>query len=216
LKTYTFDSQIELGETLRDFTQDEVKSEPMFFRAAFGFATINGGQITRAFLSHLPDWFKDAEDFTFDSRVHMLMPGWYPCIPGFHHDDVPRTRSDKQPNYDTPEYKSEHAMALIGDCCPTEFALGTSNFPEVLHNEIVYKHWHPHVVEQIKSGKLESFSAPSNKIIYFDWNTWHQGTKAIKRGFRWFGRASINTNRIPLNEIRVNANVYMDEPMEGW
>src|SRR5574342_1166564 len=34
-----------------------------------------------------PDRFTD---FTWDVKVHMLMPGQYPCIPHWHRDFVPR------------------------------------------------------------------------------------------------------------------------------
>ena len=30
-------------------------------------------------------------DFTWDVKVHMLMPNQYPCIPNWHADNVPRT-----------------------------------------------------------------------------------------------------------------------------
>lgn len=37
------------------------------------------------------DTFPDrAEDFTWDVKVHMLMPRQYPCIPNWHVDNVPR------------------------------------------------------------------------------------------------------------------------------
>lgn len=32
----------------------------------------------------------DAEAFTWDVKVHMLMPRQYPCIPNWHTDNVPR------------------------------------------------------------------------------------------------------------------------------
>ena len=32
----------------------------------------------------------DPMDFTWDVKVHMLMPRQYPCIPGWHRDFVPR------------------------------------------------------------------------------------------------------------------------------
>lgn len=38
-------------------------------------------------LSTLPD---DVRAFTFDVKVHMLMPRQYPCIPNWHSDNVPR------------------------------------------------------------------------------------------------------------------------------
>ena len=107
-------------------------------------------------------------------------------------------------------------MALIGDCCPTQFAVGKSEFPDVPLGELFYKVWHPMVVEKIKKGELESVSAPSNRLIFFDWETWHQGIPAIKNGWRWFIRASINTGRKPTNELRQQVQVYLERPMEGW
>lgn len=32
----------------------------------------------------------DPRDFTWDVKVHMLMPNQYPCIPNWHVDNVPR------------------------------------------------------------------------------------------------------------------------------
>lgn len=38
-------------------------------------------------LATFPD---NAESFTWDVKVHMLMPRQYPCIPNWHTDNVPR------------------------------------------------------------------------------------------------------------------------------
>lgn len=38
-------------------------------------------------LSTFPD---KHDDFTWDVKVHMLMPRQFPCIPGWHTDNVPR------------------------------------------------------------------------------------------------------------------------------
>jgi hypothetical protein len=32
-------------------------------------------------------------DFVWDVKVHMLMPGQYPCIPNWHYDNVPRVNN---------------------------------------------------------------------------------------------------------------------------
>ena len=52
----------------------------------------------------------------------------------------------------------------------------------------------------------------------FDWQTFHAGVKAVAGGWRWFGRVSRNTDRTKniTNEIRVNAQVYLDFLTEGW
>ena len=212
---YKFNSQVHLGPKVRQFTQDEVKNEPMLFSADFDFAVAHGGPLTWRFIQALNYEFREAPDLIIDSRVHMLMPGFFPCIPGFHHDDVPRTRVDKQPNYDTPEYHSKHAVMLVnGDICPTEFALGECELDYV--DGIVYKKWHQDVVQLLEDGKIERSSCPSNQVVYFNYETFHQGTKAVAGGWRFFIRASINTDRKPVNEIRRQVQVYLEYPMEGW
>lgn len=207
-------SQVYLSSELPDFKEDILKNETMLFSAGYDFAMANCGEPTKAFLRALPDCWKTG---VIDSRVHMLMPGWYPCIPGFHHDDVPRERSDGQPEYHSPTYRSKHAMVIYnGDICPTEFAIGKADFIDVPKGQVYYKVWHPIVQAKIDNGDLESWSAPQNQIIHFDDRSWHQGTVARKGGWRLFIRISLDTNRPIYNEIRRQVQVYMPNPMEGW
>ena len=110
-REFKFASCAQLGEYLPQFTQLEVKNEPMLWQCDRKFAYENGGPITRAFLDAIKKT-NLADDLIIDTRTHMLMPGWWPAIPGYHHDDVPRTRADKQPNYENPEYKSENIYGL--------------------------------------------------------------------------------------------------------
>lgn len=35
----------------------------------------------------------DKKDYVIDIKVHMLMPGQYPCVPGWHCDFIPRDES---------------------------------------------------------------------------------------------------------------------------
>lgn len=226
-KTYTFDSSFVVGNPLPTFTQGEVKNEPMLFNCSLEAAMSLGGPITRSFiLQTVRDSLNDnfARPAVIDTRVHMLMPGWFPCIPGFHHDDVPRTRSDGQPNYDTPEYRSTHVMALVnGDICPTEFAVGKITLPEIPIGEgLVYKKWHPIVEELIRTSELNNthdvqrMPVPTNKLIYFDDHAIHQGVRAVNGGWRWFGRITYGSDRKPTNETRRQVQVYLEFPMEGW
>lgn len=219
-----------VGARLPEFDQDAVKAEPMFWSATPKFAWQNGGPITRAFLAaafgitlaDYADWVlaRDGKHMCFDSRVHMLMPGWFPCIPGWHHDDVKRSRSDGQPDYDDPG-KAKHILALVnGDIAPTEFALGKVEYPDVPLGEIVYKDWHQRVEADIGFGALERVQVPTNHLIHFDHESFHQGTRAVKGGWRWFGRltwdAGYGDGRPHHNEIRKQVQVYLENPMEGW
>lgn len=213
-------SQFRVGNSIPHFDDEVIKNEPMFFNCSLMYALKFGGPITKAFFKALiPSIPRSVKlvDVVFDSRVHMLMPGWYPCIPGYHHDDVPRSRVDGQPNYYDPEYRSEHALALVnGDICPTEFAVGQFELSEVPIGETIYKVWHEEVVQQLNDRVGMRWNAPTNTIVHFDDRSFHQGVPAVKSGWRWFGRASWNTNRKPTNEIRRQVQVYLENPMEGW
>ena len=200
------------------FEKEEINKEPMFYRANADFAYEHGGVITRQFLDNLPDDWKNIP-VTIDSRVHMLMPGWFPCIPGMHHDDIPRTRIDGQPNYEQLDYSADHIMGLVNsEVAPTEFAVGEINLEIPPVGSLVYREWHPKIMQAIDAGVLQSTKAESYKYIQFDNFAFHQGTKAVGSGWRWFIRISRNTKRANdcKNEIRKQVQVYMENPMEGW
>ncbi len=209
-------SEIQFGEEVSFYNENIIKNETMLFSANYSFAMEHASEPTREFLNSLPDEWRN-DNTIIDSRVHMLMPGWYPCIPGYHHDDVPRERSDGQPEYFSPSYRSEHAMVIYnGSICPTQFAIGSSEFEDIPLNKIYYKEWHKIVEQKIEIGELTSISCPENKVLFFNDRTWHQGTPAIKNGWRLFIRASRNTHRKVFNEIRRQVQVYMEDITSGW
>ena len=222
-----FDSTwVPLSPFAEHTSNDEIKNETMFFNCDLDFAYNNGGPITRSFIEKLPNSWLET-DVVFDSRVHMLMPGWYPAIPGYHHDDVPRPPiptgqhflTAGQPDYDNPRYLSEHIMGLVNaDIAPTSFALGKCCMPAIPDGHLVYREWHKEVLKLLEEGILKEQFAPDRQLIYFDWQSFHTGTKCVKNGWRWFGRVSRNTDRTKsiTNEIRRNAQVYLEFPMEGW
>lgn len=216
MNTFTFDSKIELGQTIQKrFSTDEIKNEPMLFGCDLKHAIKYGGPITDCFVETL---LKDGRNFRyqqnlrFDSRVHMLMPGWYPCIPGHHHDAIPRTRLDGQPDY-SQKHTVQHCLMLVnGDIAPTEFAIGKITLPDIEPGEKYYKKWHP-LVEQ---SNLEKVKCPSNQLVYFDADTFHTGTKAVANGWRFFIRVSLFSKEPIQNELRRQVQVYLENPVEGW
>lgn len=209
-----FQSQFSNGPEMADFSQAEVKNEPMLFNCDARAAAELGGPITREFLRLLTPEFR--ERGVFDTRTHMLMPGWYPCIPGWHHDDVPRTTRTGQPNYTNPDYFSKHCMALVnGDICPTEFLIGEVEVPEPDVESTIYKDWDEYL-NGCGKEQGKRLQAPNRQLIYFDAHTFHRGTSAIANGWRWFGRVSIDTGRKPTNEVRRQVQVYMGVVNAGW
>lgn len=216
---------IVIGEFKKDFTQDQIKNEPMFFNSSIDYAyNYTDSLITKSFIDSLPNYWHDG---VLDSRVHMLMKGWYPAIPGFHHDDVPRNPipvgqhfiTAGQPNYENPRYHSEHVLGLINaEICPTVFAIGNCKMPAIQDYELIYRKWHEEVEKLLKIGELSKFECESGKLYQFDWQSFHSGQKAIAVGWRWFCRVTKNSDRCKsiTNEVRKQVQVYLEFPMEGW
>jgi hypothetical protein len=60
-------------------------------------------------------------NFTWDVKVHMLMPSQYPCIPNWHYDNVPRVNNEQ----DWGQVQSDLPMYLYISGAPfTEFREG--------------------------------------------------------------------------------------------
>lgn len=213
---YIFNSQISLGRYLPAFDTPAIKAEPMLFSCDIGAACRLGGPITQAFVENLPhEAFRDGT-LIIDTRVHMLMPGWFPAIPGWHHDDVPRGVNG-QPNYDTPDYHAQHALALVGaDVAPTQFAVGAIRLPGPSPEDVTYGVWHHTVQGMVDRGEATLVEAPDRRVVLFNSHSFHQAVPAVVNGWRWFGRASWNTGRRPTNELRRQVQVYLKNPMEGW
>lgn len=209
---YIFDSQAADGDWLSNYDESLIKNEPMLFSCDVPSARKLGGPITNEFLDKL-DW----PDAIIDSRVHMLFPNFFPCIPGWHQDDVERTRIDGQPNYENMTYHAEHCMALVGgDIAPTEFALGKITLPHVPIGEKIYKKWHPLIEQEIDKGNARRAFVRDRTLTYFNWETIHRGTPAIQSGWRFFIRATRKSNRKALNETRKQVQVYLPLEEEGW
>jgi hypothetical protein len=193
-----------------DVNNECIKVEPQFYNCDLDFAHKHGGPITKSFLKAL-----HVKEGVFDSRVHMLMPGWYPCIPGWHHDDVGRDPLTGQPDYVTPRYHAHHYAGVVNaEVAPTEFLLGNYTLPAVKRGQTVYKVWD----EALEAQPLRLVQIPDRRIIKFDWLTFHRGVPAVKNGWRWFGRVSTNTERLNhvTNEIRTQTQVYLPVINQGW
>lgn len=224
MKLHTFTPNFKLhGNVFYDnefeVTPEMIKNEPMFFSASLEYIEVRGGALTQFVLSKLRDILYDSElrplhEFIIDSRSHMLMPGFYPCIPGWHHDDVPRTRKDGQPNYENPEYKSNHLMVVIGKTAMPQFLRTTTVLPDIPEGRTIYQAWD----RMINAAHSEDdfYTIGSGDIYEFDYQTFHRGMPAKLHGWRYFIRFSWNTERQITNEIRNQVQCYLSDPSLGW
>jgi|GEM_PF-946039 len=223
-----------LPGVLPDFDPLTIEQEPQFFSADLAYAQHFGGPITHAFLTLLPPDWRGA-DVILDSRVHMLMEGWYPCIPGWHLDDIPRTRADGQPEHANPSYRAEHVLALVGNCSRTAFLVGDIVLQDVPDGQLgpggifpetsIYGKWHddierclhgPRPLLAAGHGPLGEAYAPERRLLAFNDQSFHRGSPATHSGWRWFARVSRNTPRPAYNKIRTQTQVYLPTPTQGW
>lgn len=212
---------------------DEVtKNEPMFFSCSLAYAHEHGGPITRAFVEGLweavPSLVGDSTAI-LDSRVHMLMPGWCPAIPGYHHDDVARGGADNQPDYD--EWRKQpfmvegnyspmrtmHYMGMVNaHLAPTRFAVGDVVMPAVEPGQTIYRVWHDEVEAMLADGRMAPVDVKSGIVYGFRDEDFHTAVPAVAGGWRWFVRVTVNSQRVISNEIRRQVQVYLPVPTQGW
>jgi hypothetical protein len=189
-----------------------LKDEPMLFSASVEFAMEHGGPLTKAFLSSFEDEAL-AEAWVIDTKVHMLMPGWWPCIPGWHHDDVVRSREDGQPNYEDPRWEEPvHRLVVVdnGTDSHTEFLTEPIQL-EIPAEGVIYREWDAIIGDRRRIKRVEP------GVVYeFGTSDFHRGVPAKGNGWRFFARASRNTTRTFLNEIRSQTQVYLSYPEAGW
>lgn len=201
------------GEFMSKYTDEEIKNEPMFFRSSYEFVKKNCGPIMKEFLSKVPKEYH--KNCIIDSRSHMLMKGFWPCIPGWHHDDVPRTLKNGQPNYHDEKNNAQFIMGLVNShISPTEFVVGVIVLPDIKRK--VYNKWHDIVEKQIENKELKTFKIKNDEILYFDNNSMHRCSPTTKFGWRWFARLTINSILKPENEMRQQVQIYLDDPTLGW
>lgn len=153
-----------------------------------------------------------------DTRVHMLKAGFWPCIPGWHHDDVERTRPDGQPNYRDQTRRARHLLCVV-DCGTgslTEFACGTFRLREPPLGETVYQVWDRTLEKLHKRGAFEPIPVTNGALYAFNDHAFHRGTPATSQGWRWFGRLTLDGDRLYANEVRTQTQVYLSDPSVGW
>lgn len=128
--------------------------------------------------------------YLIDVKVHMLMPGQYPCIPNWHEDFVPR-----------PTGKGVKDFSKIS---LEPMFLWVSGEPET--------EWkHPEDIEYIESGGY--------RWAKFTQEDSHRGTKSTIHTWRCFIRAipaAFPHEGMPRGIIRRHSQVYLDAQTFTW
>lgn len=207
---HTFDEDIMPPE-------QELRFLPQLFRADLDMAWRIGGIVVRDVIAQI-GFASRWKYLSVDTRVHMLMKGMFPCIPGWHCDDF--YRPDGYPALDRvmKEAPAEHASMILGGCSRTVFITTPVevDIPRGCNWSVgtIYGRAHKQIEEADFGGERRTVNP--GELFHFSPLTWHRGSPATANGWRYFIRVTGSNHLEPLNEIRTHAQVYMTEPFAGW
>jgi hypothetical protein len=207
----------------------DLRAFPQFWRAGLDMACRLSPYPIRRFIDEALDdvgrnhgWLHAS----IDSRTHLLMPGMYPCIPGWHCDDFYRPDSAKgQPDLVNVAEKApsvHYAMVLdVGTGSLTEFltrpmvdpGYDACLFGRQPHDPAtLYAKAH----EWIEREKEPRRAVESGEVVRFDPLAFHRGMPATGQGWRHFVRLTLSNHYGPKDEVRTQTQVYLVDPFGGW
>lgn len=183
----------------------------MVFGASPAFAHEHGGPLTRAFLEALD--LVGMAGIIVDTRSHMLFPGHFPAIGGWHCDLVARGE-DGQPDLGRLRDGGAHwtyTSASVDGLCHVEFAAE----PTDLEIERTAGSLWSDVHRAMAARTVATTKIPHGRVVEFYRDSLHRPTKADRIGWRFFARASEATTE-PQNKIRRQVQVYIENEAAGW
>lgn len=148
-------------------------------------------------------------DWLIDTRVHMLKPGWLPCIGGWHLDFIKRDASGKLLFEDTPRRDIYLFVLDFGTGSLPEYADAIPCFPWESYGEMN---------GDFVRHSVACESVRHNCLYRIDTHTPHRGVPATGSGWRYFFRAADVDWVERRNELRTQTQVYVHERdwERGW
>lgn len=204
-------------------TRVSIKDEPMLYGASWNFAKENGGTITKFVMQVIEDDVKETMSVMAQAGYHpiidtksvLLMPGQYPCIPGWHCDGVVREEQGSQPNLNTLNDPIVHYLYTLSDCLAAGHASTSYMVDEIgIRESSVEKYNVWKSVDSLVRGLSEERALPRGKVLRFYRDTLHKCGPAPTRQWRYFFRCSFY-HMPAMNEIRQQVQVYTDIN-QGW
>lgn len=199
---------------------DIIKNEPMLWQADSYFAACEGGPLTKKCMSVLYENKKNIKELItsvvankkqiiVDTRVSMLMKGFYPSIPDWHCDHVERG-DNGQPDLDKMSDDNYNYCCVISD---KDFVSGTEFILDELDIDVDKDNVWSSVNSNVERLAPRTKQLKSGDIIRFNQAAIHRATPAVVGGWRFFFRLSV-CDVEPKNEIRRQTQVYVKEG--GW
>lgn len=154
-----------------------------------------------------------------DTKMVQLMPGQYPCIPGWHCDGVIRKDRESQPDLRTLGLEVPHYIVTISDILDASLHCGTDimdSYKEMDENLVDEEKVWKSVNEHFKDAqRVKDYFPGHNGMMYrITRSTLHRGQQCKARQWRYFYRLSFY-HMPAMNKERKQVTVYAD-PNGGW
>lgn len=216
-----------LGASIEQPSQDLIESSLNLRQVSLEDAGRYGGPITRAALGAM-NLRGDRRHIIVDTKVHLLMPGWVPAIPGWHTDGVPRGEEMNPGGKGAPNLRAQvrglvsaprYHLLVTGDHCPTLFLRNPVDLDLDLDaGADLYAEMTRQVNDAVRGG-ADTMVSPPSTVVEWDWWNVHTAQQATGRGWRYLIRVTetdhIEPRTDPADFIRTQNQVYA--PLEfGW
>lgn len=215
------------GKSIEQPSVIELKNTFGLWNASYDDAIRYGGEITRQALRAM-NLRHDRKHIIVDTKIHMLMQGMCPSIPGMHTDGAPRDEF-KNPNgigkpdtfaQENDPKPNRYHFLVTGEGCLTQFVSRPLEVPIPAEPSYeVYTMMSSFVRnEAIKDPSL-LLTIPSATVVEFDWWDIHTGVFASKKEWRYLIRVCESDYYRPQDNlrevIRMQSQVYA--PMDfSW
>lgn len=207
----------ETERRIAEYSDDAISKEAQIFSGSWEFVEEQDSPIAHECLSLL-EGLQDGwshSNVVIDTRVHMLQPGMFPAIPGWHLDAVPRNVKTGQPDLADANVETQHATLFLGPA-PTRFLRAQLLVPETPHGANTYSVLHNQVEKLLASITLKDEAARPGYFTLFDSQGIHRAAAAEIPGWRYFFRATRGSHLRARNELRTQTQVYVSSLGAGW
>lgn len=214
---------------MEDPSDTEIKDTLALWNCDIDTALKYGGDVTRGAIGAM-NLVGDRKHIIVDTKTHMLMPGFYPGIPGWHTDGVPRGSERNPAAKADPDIAAQAAMddeaprfhlLVTGKVCPTLFDTTqhrTLNVP-LGPDPDLYKTISEQMDNAYKFADGHFMETAPSTVYEWDWWQLHTAQAAKAHGWRFLIRVTETNHFEPQTDlrkiIRTQQQVYVPEQF-GW
>lgn len=209
-------------------TAKEIKNSPQIINASLDDAMKYGGEIARQAIQQM-NLSYNTKHILVDSKVHMLMPGMSPAIPGWHTDAVPRNyQTFAATGAEAPDILAQENLKTVKfHLLETGTAYSHTEFikqPVTLEDEWVpdfslYANLNQAINFYLGNELCDIEEIDYNEVVEFDWWNIHRACPAKSPGWRFLIRITETDYSEPFNDLRdilrTQQQVYVPENF-GW